>query len=196
MGVRGWRKLVRYLVEMRCFFGPFGDHLCSPKHVSHNVFGLNLEHVEDFLSDVHVQVFWKLDSMESSLRMRQCLRRNYTGSDHPEAAANLDSALNAPFLAVEAIPKEIMYEDDEYKDANDLEHEGKNEERMSGSLEDAIELSSGISDPRPLSDQDVVQNSREVVLKELDERIVLEISSSMVRPLRVVKGTFQVYMLN
>ncbi|CAF1844542.1 unnamed protein product [Brassica napus] len=192
MGVRGWRKLVRYLVEMRCFFGPFGDHLCSPKHVSHNVFGLNLEHVEDFLSDVHVQVFWKLDSMESSLRMRQCLRRNYTGSDHPEAAANLDSALNAPFLAVEAIPKEIMYEDDEYKDANDLEHEGKNEERMSGSLEDAIELSSGISDPRPLSDQDVVQNSREVVLKELDERIVLEISSSMVRPLRVVKGTFQI----
>ncbi|XP_048634258.1 BEACH domain-containing protein C1-like [Brassica napus] len=169
MGVRGWRKLVRYLVEMRCFFGPFGDHLCSPKHV-----------------------YWKLDSMESSLRMRQCLRRNYTGSDHPEAEINLDSALDAPFLAVEEIPKEIMYEDDEYKDANDLEHEGKNEERMSGSLEDAIELSSGISDPRPLSDQDVVQNSREVVLKELDERIVLEVSSSMVRPLRVVKGTFQI----
>ncbi|KAJ0254910.1 BEACH domain-containing protein C1 [Hirschfeldia incana] len=173
MGVRGWRKLVRYLVEMRCFFGPFGDHLCSPKHV-----------------------FWKLDSMESSLRFRQCLRRNYTGTDHLEAAVNYDdnlsSASNAPFLAVQEISKEIMYEDDEYKDANDLEHKGKNEERMSGSLEDAIQLSSGISDPRPLSDQDVVQNSREVVLKELDERIVLEVSSSMVRPLRVVKGTFQI----
>ncbi|KAF8091664.1 hypothetical protein N665_0439s0028 [Sinapis alba] len=171
MGVRGWRKLVRYLVGMRCFFGPFGDHLYSPKHV-----------------------FWKLDSMESSSRMRQCLRRNYTGIDHLEAAVNYDDQTdhNATFLAAQEISKEIMYEDDEYKDANDLEHKGKNEERMSGSLEDAIELSNGISDPRPLSDQDVVQNSREVVLKELDERIVLEVSSSMVRPLRVVKGTFQI----
>ncbi|KAL0725345.1 hypothetical protein Bca4012_039944 [Brassica carinata] len=171
MGVRGWRKLLRYLVEMRRFFGPFGDHLCSPKHV-----------------------FWKLDSMESSSRMRQCLRRNYNGTDHLEAAVNYDDQTdhNATFLAAQEISKEIMYEDDEFKDANDLEHTGKNEERMSGSLEDAIELSSGISDPRPLSDQDVVQNSREVVLKELDERIVLEVSSSMVRPLSVVKGTFQI----
>ncbi|KAJ4905364.1 WD-40 repeat family protein / beige-related [Raphanus sativus] len=171
MGVRGWRKLIRYLEEMRCFFGPFGDHLCSSKHV-----------------------FWKLDSMESSLRMRQCLRRNYTGTDHVEEAVNYDDQTDhdATFRAAQEISKEIMYEDDEYKDADDLEHKGKNEERMSGSLEDAIELSSGISDPRPLSDQDVVQNSRDLVLKELDERIVLEVSSSMVRPLRVVKGTFQI----
>ncbi|CAH8343338.1 unnamed protein product [Eruca vesicaria subsp. sativa] len=178
MGVRGWRKLVRYLVEMKCFFGPFGDHICSPKHV-----------------------FWKLNSMESSSRMRQCLKRYYTGTDHHETAVNYDdrtddnlsSPSNATFFAAKAIS---IYEDDEHKDEDDLEsvgeHKGKNEERMSGSLEDAIELSTGISDPRPLSDQDVVQNSREVVLKELDERIVLEVSSSMVRPLRVVKGTFQI----
>ncbi|KAL0714917.1 hypothetical protein Bca4012_021896 [Brassica carinata] len=182
MGVRGWRKLVRYLVEMRCFFGPFGDHLCSPK-----------------------QVFWKLDSMESSSRMRQCLRRNYCGTDHLEEARNyndqtenLSCPSSAQFLADEAISKKIiMYEeDDEHGDEDDLEIEGdvigelkvKNEERMSGSLEDAIQLSStGVSDPRPLSDQDVVQNSTEV-----NERIVLEVSSSMVRPLRVVKGTFQI----
>nr|VDC63128.1 unnamed protein product [Brassica rapa] len=183
MGVRGWRKLVRYLVEMRCFFGSFGDHLCSPN-----------------------QVFWKLDSMESSSRMRQCLRRNYCGTDHLYAARNyndqtdnLSSPSTVQFLAAEAISKEIMmYEDDEHDgDEDDVEIEGdvgehKNEERMSGSLEDAIQLSTGISDPRPLSDQDVVQDSREVVLKELDERIVLELSSSMVRPLRVVKGTFQI----
>ncbi|KAF8108563.1 hypothetical protein N665_0108s0096 [Sinapis alba] len=181
IGVRGWRKLVRYLVEMRCFFGPFGDHLCTPK-----------------------QVFWKLDSMESSSRMRQCLRRNYCGTDHLEAArnyngqtGNLSSPSSAQFLAAEAISKEIiMYEeDDEHGDEDDLEIEedvGEHTDRISGSLEDAIQLSTGISDPRPLSDQDVVQNSTEVVLKELDERIVLEVSSSMVRPLRVVKGTFQI----
>ncbi|VVB06449.1 unnamed protein product [Arabis nemorensis] len=189
MGVRGWRKLVRYLVEMRCFFGPFGEHLCSPKHV-----------------------FWKLDSMESSSRMRQCLRQNYSGSDHLEAIGNyndqadsknsqdnLRSPSNAPVLAAEAISKEIMYEDDEHEDADDLEMEGnveeykgENDERKSGSLEDAITLSTGINDHRPLSEQNMVQNSTEVVRKELDERIVLEVSSCMVQPLRVVKGTFQI----
>ncbi|XP_024012912.1 BEACH domain-containing protein C1 [Eutrema salsugineum] len=179
MGIRGWRKLIRYLVEIRCFFGPFGDHLSSPKHV-----------------------FWKLDSTESSSRMRPCLRRNYSGTDHVEAAGkyddqdNLGSPSKAPLLAAEALSKEIiMYEDDEHGDDDDLEtegnvgeHKGKNVERMSGSLEDAIQFSTGISDPRPLSDQDVVQNSTQV----LDERVVLEVSSSMVRPLKIVKGTFQI----
>ncbi|CAL9245584.1 unnamed protein product [Arabidopsis halleri] len=182
MGIRGWRKLVHHLIEMRCLFGPFGDHLCSPKHV-----------------------FWKLDSMESSSRMRQCLRRNYSGTDHLETTRNYDDQTDlknkqdAPVLAVEAISKEIMYEDDEHGDADELEiegnvgeHKGENEERRSGSLEDAITLSTGINDHRPLSEQNMVQNSTEVDLSELKERIILEISSTMVRPLGVVKGTFQI----
>ncbi|CAH2051768.1 unnamed protein product [Thlaspi arvense] len=182
MGLRGWRKLVHYLVEMTSFFGPFGDHLCSSQNV-----------------------FWKLDSMESSSRMRQCLRRNYSGTNHLEAAGNYDdqtdlksnydklaSPSSIPVLDAEAIAnKIIIYEDDEHGDVDDLEIEGnigKNEERMSGSLDDARRLSSGISDSQPLNNQDVVQNSTKV----LDERIVLEVSSSMVRPLKVVKGTFQI----
>ncbi|XP_077236978.1 ubiquitin-conjugating enzyme E2 11-like isoform X1 [Tasmannia lanceolata] len=35
-----------------------------------------------------LQVFWKLDFMESSVRMRRCLRRNYERSDYLAAAAN------------------------------------------------------------------------------------------------------------
>lgn len=152
-----------------------------------------------------MQVFWKLDSMESSSRMRKCLRRNYSGTGHLETTRNYDDQTDlknkqdAPVLAVEAISKEIMYEDDEHGDADDLEiegnvgeHKGENEERRSGSLEDAITLSTGINDHRPLSEQNMVQNSTEVDLSELKERIILEISSTMVRPLGVVKGTFQV----
>lgn len=52
LGGRGWRKLIRYLVEMRCFFGPFGDELCSPERVSHFTLFFNLTHVENFPSDV------------------------------------------------------------------------------------------------------------------------------------------------
>ncbi|XP_077219396.1 uncharacterized protein LOC143853485 isoform X2 [Tasmannia lanceolata] len=35
-----------------------------------------------------LQVFWKLDFLESSVRMRRCLRRNYERSDYLAAAAN------------------------------------------------------------------------------------------------------------
>ncbi|XP_010523698.1 PREDICTED: BEACH domain-containing protein C2 isoform X2 [Tarenaya hassleriana] len=193
MGIRGWRKLIHYLVEMKCFFGPFGDHLCSPE-----------------------RVFWKLDSMESSLRMRQCLSRKYSGTDHVGAAANYDdqagtkkgpdgmcSPSNAPVLAAEAISMEMMYEDDERGESDHLdskgddgEHSWENGQRMSGSHEHAVRMSAETSDPQPLSDQDVVQDSLAVapgfVPSELDEMIRLELPSSMVRPLRVVRGTFQI----
>ncbi|XP_058104707.1 BEACH domain-containing protein C2 [Magnolia sinica] len=64
-GTHAWRKLIHRLIEMNGLFGPFGDYLCDPE-----------------------QGFWKLDFMESSLRMRLCLRRNYKGSDHLGAAAD------------------------------------------------------------------------------------------------------------
>lgn len=160
-----------------------------------------------------MQVFWKLDSMEGCSRIRRCLRRNYSGTDHLEAARNnddqTDDNLGSPSNAhILAISKDIiMYDDDDDEhggggedlemEASVGEHIGRYEERMSGSLDDAIQLSHVISDPRPLSDQDVVQNSTEAAFKKLDdERIVLEVSSSMVRPLRVVKGTFQVLSSN
>uniref|UniRef100_A0A1J3HZE8 BEACH domain-containing protein lvsC n=1 Tax=Noccaea caerulescens TaxID=107243 RepID=A0A1J3HZE8_NOCCA len=194
LGSRGWRKLIRYLAEMRCFFGPFGDGLCSPE-----------------------RVFWKLDSMESFSRMRQCIRRNYCGTDHLGAAANYDddqtntksdngskgSPSNPPVLAAEVISMDIAYEDDEHGEGDHLdvkgnaeEHRRENEERISGSHEHASKISAGTSDPRPSNDLDMARDSSVVtpgfVPSELDERILLEFPTSMVRPLRVVKGTFQI----
>lgn len=32
-GIRAWRKLLHYLIEMKCLFGSFRDNLCSPKRV-------------------------------------------------------------------------------------------------------------------------------------------------------------------
>ncbi|CAA7050731.1 unnamed protein product [Microthlaspi erraticum] len=192
LGSRGWRKLIRYLAEMRCFFGPFGDGLCSPE-----------------------RVFWKLDSMESFSRMRQCIRRNYCGTDHLGAAANYDDQTNTksdngskgpsnpPVLAAEVISMDIAYEDDEHGEGDHLdvkgnaeEHRRENEERISGSHEHASKISAGTSDSRPSNDLDMARDSSVVapgfVPSELDERILLEFPTSMVRPLRVVKGTFQI----
>lgn len=193
-GIRAWRKLIHNLIEMKCLFGPFGDHLCNPD-----------------------RVFWKLDFMESSARMRQCLRRNYKGSDHFGAAANYEDHMdmkhdrenvidpsNAPILAAEAISMGGINEEDEQADidnlveseAIDMEQNGKNQPKSSGMAEQPPQASTEYIDTPIANNQDVVQGPSAVapgyVPSELDERIVLELSSSMVRPLRVVRGTFQI----
>ncbi|GAV85295.1 WD40 domain-containing protein/Beach domain-containing protein/DUF1088 domain-containing protein [Cephalotus follicularis] len=192
-GIRSWRKLIHYLIEMKCLFGPFGDHLCSSP-----------------------RVFWKLDNMESSSRMRKYLRRNYRGSDHFGAAANYEDQIemksdqgnvintsNAPILAAEAISMEAVNEDDEqpeidYVDDIAYDHaarSGENQPRLSGGSE-ALQASIESSDTQLSSDQNLVQSSSAIaagyVPSELDEGIVLELPSSMVRPLRVTRGIFQV----
>ncbi|KAM7260927.1 hypothetical protein ACFE04_026402 [Oxalis oulophora] len=187
-GIRGWRKLIHYLIEMRCLYGPFGVHISSSS-----------------------RVFWKLDFIESSSRMRPYLRRNYRGSDHIGAAADYDNqidskqdqqnvmkASNAPILAAEAISMEAVNDDDEPPEndsANDsaFDHEvpgAENQHKNSGTIE------AEPGDAQLVSEQELVQTASAVapgyVPSEQDEAILLELSSSMVHPLRVTKGTFQV----
>ncbi|KAM6584938.1 hypothetical protein CsatB_011940 [Cannabis sativa] len=192
-GVRAWRKLIHCLIEMNCLFGPFGDQLCTPP-----------------------RVFWKLDFMESSSRMRCCLRRNYRGSDHFGAAANYEDHINneedkenvinsssAPILAAEAISMDVVNEDDEHLEIHNLdgrsygiEESVENQSRLSVTAEQTISVPVESGDIRLANDHDLVESSSAVppgfVPSELDERIVLELPSSMVRPLRVIRGTFQV----
>ena len=120
-------------------FGPFGDHLC------------NLDHV-----------FWELDFMESSARMRQCLRMNYKGSDHFGAAANYEDHMdmkndkenvidpsNALILAAEAILMEGINEEDEREnidnlaesEAIDMEQNRKNQPKSSGMTDQSPQAS-------------------------------------------------------
>ncbi|KAM7275307.1 hypothetical protein ACFE04_017173 [Oxalis oulophora] len=188
-GVRAWRKLIHYLIEMRCLYGPFGDHLSSPSCV-----------------------FWKLDFKESSSRMRPYLRRNYRGSDHFGAAADYEdrvdqrNAINtskAPILAAEAISIEPVnddYEPSENDIADDIAFDHsvpgiENQHWTSGPTE-VLRASAEASDTHLASDQGLVRTSSAIapgyVPSEQDEAILLELSSSMVHPLRVTHGTFQV----
>ncbi|KAJ4955418.1 hypothetical protein NE237_012201 [Protea cynaroides] len=191
-GARAWRKLIHYLIEMKGLFGPLGEDLCNPE-----------------------RVFWKLDFMESSSRMRICLRRNYRGSDHLGAAAdyednlqlqhnkeNVISSSATSMLVAEAISMEVN-EDDEHTDADNLEdrtldkeQDGDNQQGLSSTPEQPVLVALESGDSQIASDRDLVQNTSDVapgyVPSELDERIILELSSSMVRMLRVIRGTFQV----
>ncbi|KAL5792543.1 hypothetical protein ACOSP7_001137 [Xanthoceras sorbifolium] len=193
IGFRAWRKLIHQLIELKCLFGPFGD-LSNPS-----------------------RVFWKLDFIESSSRMRRCLRRNYVGSDHVGAAADYEDQIetkqdqenvinpsNAPILAVEAISTELVKEDDEQSEIDNLdggasyslEHSEENQPIVSQTTEHTLQASAETSDNQSASEPDLASNSSAVapgyVPSEIDERILFELPSSMVRPLRVIRGTFQV----
>lgn len=158
--------------------------------------------------------------MESSSRMRCCLRRNYRGSDHFGAAANYEdytntkedhenviSSSSATILAVEAISMDAVNEYDEQVEIDNLdgrsygiEQGGENQSRLSVTPEQTLPVPVESGDIRLANDHDLVESSSAVpsgyVPSELDERIVLELPSSMVRPLRVIRGTFQVCLLS
>ncbi|XP_047167715.1 BEACH domain-containing protein C2-like [Vigna umbellata] len=184
-GVRAWRKLIHQLIEMKSLFGPFADHLYSPPCV-----------------------FWKLDLMEGSSRMRRCLRRNYHGSDHLGSAANYEDYFgekndqHTPILSAEAISLETVNEDEEQVETDNLntrvsdDDKGDNQTRLSEMTDQAVQASLESGATQHASDEELVQSSSAIapgyVPSELDERIVLELPSSMVRPLKVIRGTFQV----
>ncbi|KAK4744867.1 hypothetical protein SAY87_011179 [Trapa incisa] len=190
LGIRGWRKLIHYLMEMKCLYAPFSDELCNPP-----------------------RIFWKLDFMESSSRMRPCLRRHYRGSDHfGEAANHEDDAENkseqnnvigrsdAPALSADAIAVEAVNEDDDQEvdklDGRTSNGDEQNNNQSSETTEQDQHASIESTDIQVASDQDLVRSSSAVapgyVPSQIDERILLELPSSMVRPLKVVQGTLQI----
>lgn len=152
--------------------------------------------------------------MESSSRMRRCVRRNYEGSDHFGAAANFEdqiktkeqenviSSSNAPILAAEAIAIEAVNEDDEQGEienmddrAYGIEESVENQSRLSETADKNLQAPAESDDTQVSGEPGLVQSSSPIaagyVPSELDERILLELPSSMVRPLRVISGTFQ-----
>nr|GMD59291.1 BEACH domain-containing protein C2 [Ipomoea batatas] len=192
-GIREWRKLIHSLIETKCLFGPSSLHLYNNQHV-----------------------YWKLDNMETSSRMRRCLRRNYRGSDHFGAAANYDdqkprleevsaiSPSKASLLVAEAISMEDANEDYEQETSNsegrvdDSQLHGEIQNQQSATAEQPLQTSKESGNPLLAAEPDpTTVHSPSVVApgyipSEHDERIVLELPSSMVRPLKVLRGMLQV----
>ncbi|CAH9123804.1 unnamed protein product [Cuscuta epithymum] len=192
-GICEWRKLVHSLIETKCLFGPSGLHLYNTQHV-----------------------YWKLDNMETSSRMRRFLRRNYRGSVHYGAAANFDdqeprlekvkaiSPSKASLVVAEAISIEDSIEYDEQEISNsegrvdDIQKHGEFQNVPSTTSEQLLQTSKEsensvlAADPDPMTVHGSPAVSLGYVPGEDDGRIVLELPSSMVRPLKVLRGTFQI----
>ncbi|MQL97976.1 hypothetical protein Taro_030667, partial [Colocasia esculenta] len=197
--LRKWRKLVHCLNESNRLFAPFGDLLCVSEHL-----------------------FWKLDFTESPSRMRRFLRRNYNGSDHFGASANHedDQSQSKPdehtaacqtddpessFTANLPSTASILVANAISSDEGDEDDEPIESEMVDSTLNDQQQKQSGSmkqSMKEELQDSEAPSNQKMNLMEPLvapgyvpsesDERIIIELSSSMVQPLKVVRGTFQV----
>ncbi|KAK1266110.1 hypothetical protein QJS04_geneDACA000442 [Acorus gramineus] len=197
IGTHGWRNLIHCLVEMTGLFSPFASRLCNPE-----------------------RVFWKLDTMECSSRMRRYMKRNYRGSDHFGAAADYESQhkpdrsavavdandqedslasslpSTASILVAEPMSVEEVAEDDEQTGTDISNSIGDNQRQLPVQAEQPVQGTLDSGDTEILVDRNLVQTASAAapgfVPSESDERIILELSSLMVRPLKVIRGTFQV----
>jgi len=81
-----------------------------------------------------------------------------------------------------------------------LERVGDNQARVSETSDHTLQESAETSGNQSASEQDLASNLSAVapgyVPSEINERILFELPSSMVRPLRVIRGTFQVRPTN
>nr|XP_043628907.1 BEACH domain-containing protein C2-like [Erigeron canadensis] len=185
-GIRAWRKLIHYLIETDSLFGLLSKNLCDPK-----------------------RVFWKIDYMESSSRMHRCLRRDFKGSDHSGVSAickdpmELEHDKQKSILALEALSTELANEVDDQDVVVNMD--GKADEmwlyedihtRPSATSEQQLQIPMDSSEPQVTSCQDLAQSPSAAVPgyipNEHDEIIILELPASMVRPLKVRHGTFQI----
>lgn len=153
--------------------------------------------------------------METSSRMRRCLRRNHRCSDPYVASANYDqmgpkleeanliSSSKTSLLIKEAILMEEGNEDyDETLSSvhklDETHHHGETQNRTMTTAEQPQQASSESGDlPDAANPDPEMVGSPPVVApgyvpSEQDERIILELPSSMVRPLKILRGTLQV----
>ncbi|CAK9224782.1 unnamed protein product [Sphagnum troendelagicum] len=183
VGGRVWRSLVRRLQETDSLFGIIASQIGTSQ-----------------------RVFWKLDPMENSLRMRKRLKRNYKGTDHHGAAADYQESEQAstssslgetplPAGAPKLAPEEDAFEetgDDELRDQGEREEERGEMSRMESSKNSTDGFGSSV----PVSPQAPSAAAAAAVAAALatesKDKLLLEIPAAMVQPLRVLRGRFQV----
>ncbi|KAI3829205.1 hypothetical protein L1987_03322 [Smallanthus sonchifolius] len=185
-GIRAWRKLIHYLIETDNLFGLWSKNLCNPK-----------------------RVFWKVDYMESSSRMHRCLRRDFKGSDHSGVTAighdpmQLERDKENSILALKSLSTEVT---NEYVEQDSVINTDFNTDEMwlyediqtrpSTTGEHQWQVPMDSNEPQVSNYQDLAQSPSAAGPahnpSEQYEIIIFELPASMVQPLKVQHGTFQI----
>jgi hypothetical protein len=156
------------------------------------------------------QIFWKLDLTESSSRMRRFMKRNYKGTDHLGAAAdyeekklissNAELPSTASIIMADAMSLDEKNEDNEQLESENT-HSSDNIQQRNSSGTDQVskvlgEQRSSAASTDPNLVESAVAAPPGYVPTDPDERVIVELPAVMVRPLKVVRGTFQVRVIS
>ncbi|KAL3680877.1 hypothetical protein R1sor_023833 [Riccia sorocarpa] len=196
VGAHSWKSLAHRLLEIEALFGLLEKQIGHPQ-----------------------QIFWKLDSKENSMRMRRRLKRNYKGTDHRGAAADLENSeleattpkANAidsdealmgtplPAGAPKLMPESSLLDDVGMQSSRSSV--GDSEEKK----EDSQTLDNGPQDPAEITTETAEVTSSSAphstismaaaaaaIATEPKEKLLLEMPAAMVQSLKVLRGRFQV----
>ncbi|XP_020579121.1 BEACH domain-containing protein C2-like isoform X2 [Phalaenopsis equestris] len=188
-GAQAWRKLVYCLLEMNQLFGHFGDQLGSAK-----------------------LAFWKLDTIENSCRMRRFLKSCYKNSSYLHRAAFYEDDIQHKSMEESYVQRysDLFTSIIVKPEAMQMEEGNENEDLPRSFISDVKTGSHPVpsTDVHSLDGELVYREpwapvdevlvlpasvlAPEYISDETDERIIFELPSLMVRPLKVVCGTFQI----
>lgn len=151
--------------------------------------------------------------MESSSRMHRCLRRDFKGSDHSTVSAighdptQLERDKQNSSVPLEALSKVLANDDDEQDAVSNMEvntdemwlYEDMQTTRPSTTAEHQLQVPMDSTEPQVTNYQDLAQRPSaegpNYFPSEHYEIIIIEVPASMVRPLKVRHGTFQVQIV-
>lgn len=156
-----------------------------------------------------LQILWKLDSTENSLRMRLRLKQSYKGTDHHGAAVDhqesgksfLPQSLGStpfpgggPKIAPEKDALEESNEEDLREKKQDLEERSGEMDKDPASETVVEDSMSDVSVPSQVTNATTVSEVAAAMSTEYKEKLILEIPAAMVLPLKVLRGRFQVHI--
>uniref|UniRef100_K3Y4M0 BEACH domain-containing protein C2 n=1 Tax=Setaria italica TaxID=4555 RepID=K3Y4M0_SETIT len=199
-GLRAWRHLLHCLTEMGRLYGPFGEPLCTPVRVF-----WKLDFTE---SSSRMRRFMKRNykgsdhlgaaaDYEDRKLLSTAAQSNECNSE--DANSSLANALpsSASVIMADAMSMDERNAENEQLET-DTTHSSVDDDQLqhsSAADKQSVKGSVGSRSSDICADRNLVRSTvlaPSYVPSEADERIIVELPSLMVRPLKVVRGTFQV----
>ncbi|KAL6008027.1 hypothetical protein ACLOJK_033533 [Asimina triloba] len=203
-GTRAWRKLIHRLIEMEGLFGPFRDHICDS---GQDFWKLDFMESSSRMRQILRRNYKGSDHLSTATNCENRIlhfkhnEENLSGQTNDPEVSLMDG-LSITKTIAGAIPIEARIdiykhtENDEFEDSKfDVEEKGFNKQTFLATAEELVQESLDYDEAEVANDQNLTENTTEIapgyVPSEVNEQIIFEIPSLMIRPLRISRGTLQ-----
>ncbi|CAL5069309.1 unnamed protein product [Urochloa decumbens] len=199
-GLRAWRHLLHCLTEMGRLYGPFGEPLHAPVRVFWKLdFTESSSRMRRFMKRNYKgsdHLGAAADYEDRKLLSAAALSNECNSEDTNSSLTNTLPS-SASVIMADAMSMDERNAENEQLET-DTTHSSVDDDQIqhsSASDKQSVKGSVGSRSSDICADRNLVRSTvlaPSYVPSEIDERIIVELPSLMVRPLKVVRGTFQV----